>query len=142
MITVLAVGLRHCTVLLPTPRTITSPHPQIGSVIRIFAIGTERVAAAALLFTRAADASTDLVSLTSVMSGHDLLGWRDVLGWYSGCRWNQPTGGQGLGLWIGCITSALVPTRVLFFACQDGSDIVRAGACQWANKVNVQLCMC
>lgn len=66
---------------------------QISSVICTFSIGAERVAAATLLFTRAADAASDLVSLTSVMSGHDLLGWKDVLGWYSSYRWNVPTGG-------------------------------------------------
>jgi len=70
---------------------------QISSVICTFSIGAERVAAATLLFTRAADAASDLVSLTSVMSGHDLLGWKDVLGWYSSYRWNVPTGGWFAG---------------------------------------------
>lgn len=65
---------------------------QISNVVRTFSIGAERVAAATLLFTRAADAATDLVSLTSVMSGYDLLGWKDALGWYSSYRWNAPTG--------------------------------------------------
>lgn len=65
---------------------------QIANIIRTFTIGAERVAAATLLFARAADAATDLVSLTSVMSGHDLLGWKDVLGSYSSYRWNMPTG--------------------------------------------------
>lgn len=65
---------------------------QISNVVRTFSIGAERVAAATLLFTRAADAATDLVALTSVMSGYDLLGWKDALGWYSSYRWNAPTG--------------------------------------------------
>jgi hypothetical protein len=65
---------------------------QISNVVRTFSIGAERVAAATLLFTRAADAATDLVSVMSVMSGYDLLGWKDALGWYSSYRWNTPTG--------------------------------------------------
>jgi hypothetical protein len=65
---------------------------QISSVTQTFSIGAERVAAAALLFTRAADTSTDLAALTSVMSQYDLLGWKDVLGWYSSYKWNVPTG--------------------------------------------------
>lgn len=65
---------------------------QISNIVRTFSIGAERIAAASLLFTRAADAASDLVTVTSVMSGHDLLGWREVLGWYSSYRWNVPTG--------------------------------------------------
>lgn len=65
---------------------------QIASVLGTFSDGPEYVAAAALLFTRAADSAADLTSLTSPMTGHDLLGWKDVLGWYAGYRWNQPTG--------------------------------------------------
>lgn len=73
---------------------------QISSIIRTFSVGSERVTAAALLFTRAADAATNLVSLTSMMSGHDLLGWRDLLGWYGSYRWNMPTGGRATGLQV------------------------------------------
>lgn len=68
---------------------------QISNIMRTFSIGTERVEAATLLFARAADSATDLVSLTSVMSGYDLLGWKDVLSWYSTYRWNIPTGAGG-----------------------------------------------
>lgn len=62
-------------------------------MIATFSIGPERVATASLLSTRASDAARNLVALTGVMSGHDLLGWRDVMGWYAAYRWNQPTGG-------------------------------------------------
>jgi hypothetical protein len=65
---------------------------QIAGVVSTFSIGPERVTAASLLFTRASDAACDLVSLTGMMSGHDLLGFREVMGWYAGYRWDQPTG--------------------------------------------------
>lgn len=65
---------------------------QISHVTQTFSIGAERIAAATLLFTRAADTATDMVSLTSSMSSYDLLGWKDVLGWYNTYRWNVPTG--------------------------------------------------
>jgi hypothetical protein len=66
--------------------------PQIAGVVSTFSIGPERVAAASLLFTHASDAASELVSLTGMMSGHDLMGFREVMGWYAGYRWNQPTG--------------------------------------------------
>lgn len=61
-------------------------------MISTFSIGPERVAASALLYTRASDSASELVSLTGIMTGHDVLGWKDLMGWYAGYRWNQPTG--------------------------------------------------
>lgn len=65
---------------------------QIASVISSFTIGPERVAAAALLFTRAADGHSQLHQLMQAMSCHDLLDWQRTLGAYAGYCWNQPTG--------------------------------------------------
>eukprot|EP00775_Hariotina_reticulata_P006370 gene6370-6602_t len=64
---------------------------QIASVITSFTIGPERVAAAALLFTRAADGQSQLHQLMQAMSPHDLLEWQCTLGAYAGYCWNQPT---------------------------------------------------
>jgi hypothetical protein len=75
---------------------------QIAGVVSTFSIGPERVAAASLLFTRASDAASELVSLTGMMSGHDLLGFKEVLGWYAGYRWNQPTGEAACGIGGSC----------------------------------------
>jgi hypothetical protein len=65
---------------------------QIASVISSFTIGPERVAAAALLFTRAADSHSQLHQLTQGMSSHDLMEWKHTMGGYAGYCWNQPTG--------------------------------------------------
>jgi hypothetical protein len=67
--------------------------PQVALLIETFSPGSERVAAAALLYSRAADSAVaGLTALEAALGARDSLGWRQTLGWYCNYHWNAPTG--------------------------------------------------
>lgn len=67
---------------------------QIASLLSTFGIGPDRVAAAAILFTRAADSEADsgLEVLEAALGDRDTAAWRKALGWYWGLTFSNPTG--------------------------------------------------
>jgi len=52
-------------------------------MLATFSMGSERVKAAALLFTRVTDADSHLGKLLGAIGPRDAMGWRSALGWYA-----------------------------------------------------------
>lgn len=54
--------------------------------------GSQKIEAAALLFTRAADLEEGIMELTRTLTDRDLHELMAMLGWYAYLRWGNPTG--------------------------------------------------
>ena len=82
--------------LSPNNARIASEPYQIATLLRTFGVGPDRVAAAAILFTRAADSEREpmLAAIEAALEERDAAAWRRALGWYQGLAFSHPTGGR------------------------------------------------